>query len=358
MNGYILDRKLFEQLTPSWERIKNCGKPVLIYGMGNGSEKILRLFDRFGITCDGIFASDDFVRGQSFCGFKVKSFSEVMNDPADKLIVLGFGSSLDDIMARIERIEQRFELIAPDTSVTDCGFFDKDRFFDLFSKARKAYSLLEDDLSRKTFECVTAFKITGDTQYLRNCFCDEQKTAQLLGLTDDEMYFDLGAYRGDTVESFVSQTGGKYRSIAAVEPNKRNFRKCSENTAKYENVTLYNAAAWSECTQLTFSLGAGRQAKISDKGAAVDAITLDSIARDGCTYVKYDVEGADCEALLGSVNTIRKYTPKICTAVYHKPYDYFLIPVLINSINADYKYYLRQSRYYPCWETNLYCLPL
>ena len=161
MNGYILDRKLFEQLTPSWERIKNCGKPVLIYGMGNGSEKILRLFDRFGITCDGVFASDDFVRGQSFCGYKVQRFSDIMSDPTDKLIVLGFGSSLDEIMQRIESIEQRFELIAPDTSVTDDGYFDKQRFFDLFSKASRAYSLLEDDLSRKTFECVTAFKITG-----------------------------------------------------------------------------------------------------------------------------------------------------------------------------------------------------
>ena len=122
-------------------------------------------------------------------------------------------------------------------------------------------------------------------------------------------------------------------------------------------MTLYNAAAWRENTELTFSKGAGRQAKIADKGTQVRALTLDSIAQDGCTYVKYDVEGADYEALLGSVETLRKFSPKICAALYHKPYDYFLLPLMLNRINGDYRFYLRQSRYYPCWETNLYCLP-
>lgn len=352
-----MDRSFFEGLESCWDRLERSDKPIYIYGMGNGSEKLLRLFDRFSISCEGIFASDDFVRGQSFCGYKVQRFSEIMQDNQDKLIVLGFGSSLDEIMARIESIEQRYELVAPDTSVTDGGYFDKQRFFDLYSKAERAYSLLEDDFSRKTFECVTAYKITGSTKYLRECFCDENEAHGLLGLTGSEVYFDLGAYRGDTIDSFVQLVGGRFEHIVGVEPNARNFRKCEENTAKYKNVTLYNAAAWSEQTQLSFSSGSGRQARVADNGKPVQALTLDSIAGGGCTYVKYDVEGADYEALLGSVRTIRKYSPKICAALYHKPYDYFLLPLMINKINADYRFYLRQSRYYPCWETNLYCVP-
>ena len=352
-----MDRSYFEGLESCFDRTAGCGKAVYIYGMGNGSEKILRLFDRYGIKCEGIFASDDFVRGQSFCGYKVQRFSDIMADAEDKLIILGFGSSLDEIMKRVESIGERFELLAPDTSVTDEGYFDKERFLDLYDKAERAYSLLGDELSRKTFECVTAFKITGDTKYLRECFCDESEAKGLLCLTDSEEYFDLGAYRGDTIDEFVKLVGGKYRRIVGVEPNEKNYRKCEQNTQGLENVTLYNAAAWSDNTELTFSKGAGRQAKITDKGTQVRALTLDSIAQQGCTYVKYDVEGADYEALLGSVRTIRKFSPKICAALYHKPYDYFLLPLMINRINADYKFYLRQSRYYPCWETNLYCMP-
>lgn len=355
MNGS--DREFYESLEDCWERLESTEKPIYIYGMGNGSEKLLGLFKRMGISCKGIFASDDFVRGQSFCGYKVQKFSDVMQDPEDKLVVLGFGSSLEEVMRRIESIEDRYELIIPEISVTDNGYFCKQRFLDLYSKAQRTYSLLEDDFSRWTFKCITAFKITGNGKYLRECFCDEQEAQSLLGLGSEEMYFDLGAYRGDTIESFISHTGGKYKSITGVEPNKRNYKKCVQNTEKYPNITLYNAAAWNERTHLLFSPGGGRQAKISEKGDAVETLSLDSISQDGCTYVKYDVEGADYEALAGSIKTIRKFSPKICTALYHKPYDYFLLPLMINSINSDYKFYLRQSRYYPCWETNLYCIP-
>ena len=93
MNGS--DREFYESLEDCWERLESTEKPIYIYGMGNGSEKLLGLFKRMGISCKGIFASDDFVRGQSFCGYKVQKFSDVMQDPEDKLVVLGFGSSLD-----------------------------------------------------------------------------------------------------------------------------------------------------------------------------------------------------------------------------------------------------------------------
>ena len=355
LNG--LDRNFFESLEDCWERLERTDKPIYIYGMGNGSEKLLGLFRRMGISCKGIFASDDFVRGQSFCGYRVEKFSDVMQDSRDKLVVLGFGSSLDEIMRRIESIEDRYELVIPEISVTDKGYFCRQRFLDLYSKAQRAYSLLEDDFSRRTFECITAFKITGQGRYLRECFCDEQEAQSLLQLGSREMYFDLGAYRGDTIESFVARTNGQYKSITGVEPNRRNFKKCVQNTGKYPNITLYNAAAWNVQTQLLFSAGGGRQAKVSEKGELVDTLTLDSIAQNGCTYVKYDVEGADYEALAGSIKTIRKFSPKICAALYHKPYDYFLLPLMINKINSDYRFYLRQSRYYPCWETNLYCVP-
>ena len=64
------EKDYFKSLESSWTRIKNSKKPVYIYGMGGGCEKILSQFKRLDIKIDGIFASDDFVRGQSFAGGK------------------------------------------------------------------------------------------------------------------------------------------------------------------------------------------------------------------------------------------------------------------------------------------------
>ncbi|MDE6149461.1 MAG: FkbM family methyltransferase, partial [Ruminococcus sp.] len=91
-------------------------------------------------------------------------------------------------------------------------------------------------------------------------------------------------------------------------------------------------------------------------GVPVQCRSVDSIIKkNGCTYIKYDVEGADKQALLGSIKTIRNFNPKICTALYHRAYDILDLPLMINAIKSNYKMYLRQYPYYPCWETNLFC---
>ena len=95
----MFSKEYFQSLESSWDRLKTCEKPIFIYGMGDGAEKLLDEFDRLGIKCTGVFASDDFVRGQSFRGFKVQTFSQVQAQFGDITVVLGFGTSLPEIMA-------------------------------------------------------------------------------------------------------------------------------------------------------------------------------------------------------------------------------------------------------------------
>ena len=54
-----------------WDAIKEEKRPIFIYGMGNGALKIMSVFKQYGIPLAGIFASDDFVRGHEFEGYKV-----------------------------------------------------------------------------------------------------------------------------------------------------------------------------------------------------------------------------------------------------------------------------------------------
>lgn len=60
-----------------WDRLKAEKRPIFIYGMGDGALKIMSVFKQRNITVSGIFASDDFVRGHSFEGFKVHKLSEI-----------------------------------------------------------------------------------------------------------------------------------------------------------------------------------------------------------------------------------------------------------------------------------------
>lgn len=349
----------FNGLTPWYEILKNSANPIFIYGMGDGCEKVLTLFKRYGIECSGIFASDDFVREKEFAGFKLRRLADIENQYKEFNVAMAFGTSLPELMNRIDGIYSRHTLIYPDTPVIGDEFFTREGFLKRFDDALAVSELLSDEQSRLVFTNVLSFKITGDIAYLRKAFTSQDESFNgILKLSDSEIYIDLGAYTGDTIAEFIQQTNGQYRRIYALEPNKKNFRKCVKNTLELENISLYNSPAWSCDCSLNFTSGAGRQQQISDKGLSVWARSVDSIlSGKECTYIKYDVEGADSNAILGSERTIKKYSPKICTALYHRAYDIIDLPLLINRLNPHYKLFMRQYPYYPAWETNLFATP-
>jgi len=74
-------------------------------------------------------------------------------------------------------------------------------------------------------------------------------------------------------------------------------------------------------------------------------------------YIKYDVEGSEKEALLGSVKTIQSCRPKLLVSLYHRSEDLFALPLFLKEISPDYNFYLRKLPYVPAWDLNLYAIP-
>ena len=348
------------ELVSSWERIKNSGLPVFIYGMGDGCLKLMREFDKYGIAVSGIFASDEFVRGHSFWGHLVHKLSEVENalGCGNFIIAMAFAAGYDSLIRQIDEIAQRNILIVPDTDVIGVGAFTKKTLSDNIESIEKVYSLLADDKSRQVYVNVLKYKITGDISFLRECCTPpDEAYANIIRPAEDEIYVDLGAYNGDTIRELLSHTGGRYEKIYALEPDKRNFRKLSEYAESMKNIELYNAAAWLREDTLNFNAAGGRQGKLSSKGVETAALSVDGILQGGrATYIKYDVEGAEREALEGTEKTIEKYAPKLCVALYHRAEDIFELPVRICEMCPKYKLYVRHYPYYPAWETNLFAV--
>ena len=339
---------------PTWaERLKNSGLPIYIYGMGDGCEKVLKAFEAEGIECSGIFVSDDFKRDKVFHGFRLLGMTELEQSGTEFSAACGFGTSLPEIMDRINGLAERHLLVCPDTAVIDEGYSRKDELLDRMDDINAVYGLLADEISRETFANVLKFKISGDIRYLSK-WSDTDEVYRMLELSDHEIYADLGAYTGDTVESFLRYTGGKYLKIYAVEPSRKNFAKCVKRCISLDDIVFINAAASHRDGTAFFSGGAGRQQSLSDTGTPVALRSLDSILDSKeCTFIKYDVEGADASALTGSRRTILRYCPKIRTGIYHRPYDILDIPLLVHKLQPDYRLYMRRQRYYPAWDLEL-----
>ncbi|MGN1207654.1 MAG: FkbM family methyltransferase, partial [Eubacteriales bacterium] len=81
-----------------WSRLSSETRPLIIYGMGNGADKLLASFAAHGLVAADFVASDGFVRGQVFHGKRVLSFSEVREKYPQYVLVLAFGSSRAEVL--------------------------------------------------------------------------------------------------------------------------------------------------------------------------------------------------------------------------------------------------------------------
>ena len=109
-----------------WEYLASTPKTVLMYGMGNGADKILAICEERGITVSDFFASDGFVRGHSFHGKRVLNFTEAKEKygAENMIVLLSFASSLPDVIENIKKIASECELYAPDVPVFPSELFD------------------------------------------------------------------------------------------------------------------------------------------------------------------------------------------------------------------------------------------
>ncbi len=343
--------------TDCWEFLKNDGKPVVVYGMGNAAERIIKILNENGIEVADIFASDEFVRGHSFLGYRVLKYSEVCEKHKDFNIVLAFATRLEDVLERIKRIDSEHGVIAPDIPVAGGGLFTRAYFEENREKFELVFDRLADDESRRVYQNVLNFKISGKVKYLYSSTEGSKDSIyrDILQLSDNESIVDAGAYDGDTIREFTRFCGNSYKHIFALEPDAKNFAKLTRNTEGMQGVSLYNLGAWNKRDTLMFSKKAGRNSRLSGEGVPVEVCDIDSLIDEEITLIKMDIEGAEMKALEGCEKTIKKYSPKLYICAYHRNEDMFALPLMIWEYNPNYKIYFRHSPYIPAWESNFYC---
>lgn len=351
--------------TDLWHYLAECKRPIVMYGMGNGADKIIAVCDKYGVEISDFFASDGFVRGHSFHGKTVISYSAMKEkyDGQNPIVLLSFASSLSEVMSLFKKVGKECELYAPDVPVFGETLFTIEFFENNRDRFSEVYNSLADEESKRIYKNVISYKLTGNIAYLWDSESDKaQVYEEILDCKNIKTYLDLGAYNGDTIREMLLYNP-QLQSAIALEPDARNFRKLTEYAQTVNNcdIKCINAGAWNENTTLLFDASGNRNAGVVSKGnivskiKEVSVVSVDSVLNGASVdYIKYDVEGSEKEALIGSAQTIEKYAPKLLVSLYHRSEDLFALPELVKELNPDYSLYLRRFPYIPAWDLNLY----
>ena len=360
-----------KKITELWQYLRSSDRCVVLYGMGNGADKIWDVCESRGIQVREVFASDGFVRGQMFRGQRVKSWSEVKSEYGvqNLTVLLSFATSLPDVLENIQRIASEAELFAPDVPVFGDTLFDEAFFEENRTRLEEARALLSDEESKRIFDLVIEYKLSGDIRPLLDARSDPDDVMKTLVCPEKlHTVADLGAYNGDTVRELLAYGAAPDR-IYAMEPDARNFRKLSEYATgeTRAQVIPVRAAAWSCEDTLIFDASGNRNASAGqNRSTALDgrpmktvelsARPLDDVLEGACVdYIKYDVEGSEQEALTGSRQSILAHYPTLMVSLYHRSEDLFAIPLRIQREFPAYGgFYLRRFGGVPAWDLNFY----
>lgn len=347
------------EITPLsvWEKLKNTTEPIIMYGTGNGADKVLDAFNDKGIEIQGVTASSAFVRERFFRGFKVMPISYFEEQYESFTLIITFGTSIPEVMDNIYSLSAKHRILVPVVPVIGTDVFDEEFLNKNRKKIEKAYSLLADDFSKKIYSGYINFLYGGELSDLRAITTAEDEAfTNILHLNESEVYVDIGAYRGDTVDKLLSYTDSSYSAIICAEPDTKTYKKLVEHCGQLEKFEAFNCAVTGIDGEIGFSDVHGRQSAVGGD-RMTPSLSLPTLCEGVIpTFIKIDSEGCEYDILLNSGNILKEYKPKLNIAAYHKCEDIFTLPLLINELNPGYKIHLRHHPYIPAWDTNFYCV--
>lgn len=179
----------------------------------------------------------------------------------------------------------------------------------------------------------------------------------LFQLSHNEVFVDCGAYDGDTITEFRRAINDQFDRIIAFEPDPDNFLALRSTVDGDPRITVKPFAVGARRETLHFEVG-GTGARVSSVGTAeVQALSLDE-ALDGLapSYIKFDIEGSEPDALQGARKTIAAHRPKLAVCAYHLPDHLWKIPTMLNELQPNSTLTLR-AHCADGFDCVCYCIP-
>lgn len=225
----------------------------------------------------------------------------------------------------------------------------------------RVFDLLADDISRDVFLRALRVRLLADFSATDKVDASPQYFSNVYKLLPTEVFVDCGAYDGDTVASFVAQTGRAFSEIVAFEADPKNaarLRRKIKELGIQDSTVVEESAVGRVNGVVRFSADGNSSAGISTHGdIVVPCATLDEkLATRSVTLLKMDIEGAEWDAIAGAAKTIARDRPVSAICLYHDPHDLWRIPLRLHDLVRGSKLYLR-SYSAEGFELVCYCVP-
>lgn len=267
-----------------------------------------------------------------------------------------------------EHIKEKLKMVPVDTQESISKFLDNFSFWGSFhptennfstlerlskflkensEKFEKMYQSLEDYRSKKIFYAILNnwynYDFINLEQVMEKCF-SHYFDLDIIPSCQEEVFVDLGAFNGDTVEDFIKIYGDNYKKIYAYEMTEQSMRELKERVKNYPRIIYEQKAVSDEVGMGSIKIHeistSSNQLELEEIGE-IEVTSLDDDINEKITMIKMDIEGSELKALKGAENHIIKDKPKLLLSVYHGYEELLTLWEYLEKLDLSYHYYLR-----------------
>lgn len=236
-------------------------------------------------------------------------------------------------------------------------------------KIEENVSWLSDEQSKEVYRRIIEYRCTGHNETVKKVA--EKASCKYLdcsvGFTTKEAFLDVGGFFGETTISVYNRISRLYSkekidfSAFVIEPDDYNYTVCSKKLLRRGvKFIAEKCAVGEQCGKAWFSGDIMGSCRFNEDGEkCVEVSTVDVLCQKhgfAPSYIKFDIEGAESEALRGSQEVIDKFRPRLAVSIYHSDKDMVEIIREIKDRHSFYSFYVRHySGFFA--ETVLYCIP-
>lgn len=335
------------QYSIEWLRKIDSYETKAIFGAGGGGKQWISILEDHGIKLDFICDNNKNLWGTNIRNIPCISPDELLKITG-KLVVVIAVRRYQDIYSQLLACGIRAENIMVanvDTLSFKANYMISKKEVDVSDICQRAClvtDMCEDDLSAKIlYQTLRRYILSWDEQI---DYTGEAYFIPELGMRQHEVFVDIGAYNGDTLECFLKKYKDEFDKYYAFELDRDNYERLCDKIAQMPDsvknkIVVSNIGAWNQKAEIHYSSNQAAT-NVNLSGECVGYVDkLDDVLKEKSTFIKMDIEGAEMYALEGGMEHIRMYKPICAICIYHSLNDLLMIPVMLKELG--YKIIIR-----------------
>lgn len=329
-------------------------KYICIWGVGNMGRLLPQLLKKYDIDVDYYCDNDRSKIGMNVHNYGIKCISiEDLLKIKHETAVIVPTRYYKEIYKQLEALE--FPIVDRVFHVKFIidDFLNSIDVLEVIKKLQNTIDILADEESCRVLARLVEEWTKNEYYYGQFddiCSLPQYFPKDLIKGNEHEVFVDCGAYNGDTIHDFIQFENGVFEAYYAFELNKKIYKELKENIhhswKEYESKFILEDKGISDTTKSVMYIDACEGSKVNGAGTEEGTVvSIDDYFYDSdqkVSFIKMDIEGSEMNALKGAKRTIETYCPQLAVCIYHKPEDFWEIPMYINNNWGEkYRIYIR-----------------